>query len=111
MEPWFSLHFSWLPGTALGCMAGLLGGLAGWLAPRGKAKNFILGGMWALFIASIVLLTAGITALIMGQPYAVWYGLGLAGVIGTLVLGFNLPTVTKVYRQAELRRMEASDLG
>jgi hypothetical protein len=58
-----------------------------------------LGGL--LFGASLVLLAAGLTALFSGQPYGVWYGLGLGGLIGTVVLGFVLPVVRKGYREAE----------
>lgn len=110
-DPWFSEYLAWLPGTVLGCMAGLFGGLAGCCAPRGKAKGLVLNGLWVLLIISVILLAAGGAALIVGQPYAVWYGLGLAGMIGTLVIGFNLPMIIRVYRQAEMRKMEAQDLG
>ena len=110
-EPWFSSQWAFLPGTVLGCLLGLWGTLMGVLGSRGKAKGLIVGGFWVLLGASVVLLIAGLIALITGQPYGVWYGLGLAGLIGVLVLGFNGPMVFRVYRQAELRRMEARDLG
>jgi hypothetical protein len=109
-EPWFSDSWAWLPGTLLGCLAGLIGGLTGWLAPQGKAKPFILGATWFLFVASVVMLCAGALALAVGQPYGVWYGLGLAGVIGVIVIGVNLPGIARAYRMAEERRMTAEDL-
>jgi hypothetical protein len=110
-EPWFDPSYGWLPGTLLGCLAGTLGGLAGWLAPQGKAKPLILGGFWLFFSASAVMLTAGAVGYFSGQPYDVWYGLGLAGFIGVVCLGFNAPQLSRCYRQAEERRLHAQDLG
>jgi hypothetical protein len=110
-DPWFDPVFAWLPGTLLGCAAGLFGGLAGWLGPRGQARTLVLGSFWFLFVTSAVLLAAGVVAFRAGQPYAVWYGLGLAGLIGVLVLGLNGPQLHRWYRQAEERRMQAQDFG
>jgi uncharacterized membrane protein len=110
-EPWFDpIRWSWLPGTLLGVLGGLWGSLAGTLAPRGKARPLVLGLGWLLFVASLVLLAAGLTALVSGQPYSVWYGLGLAGLVGTLVIAPLLPIARKRYRQAEERRMQAEDV-
>jgi hypothetical protein len=47
----------------------------------------------------------------IGQPYGVWYGLGLAGLIGVIVIGANLPVMFMAYRGAERRRVEAQDLS
>jgi len=109
-EPWFGPMWAWLPGTLLGIIGGTLGGLAGWLAPRGKAKGLILGSFGLLIGICAVLLIAGVVALLVGQPYHVWYGLGLTGVIGVLVFGLNTPQILRRYRQAEVRRMTAQDL-
>jgi hypothetical protein len=111
-EPWFNPNlFAWIPGTLLGVLGGTWGGLAGTLAPKGRARGFVMGFMWLLLAASITLLVLGIFALSQGQPYGVWYGLGLAGFIGTIVIGVNAPNIARVYRQAEERRMGAEDLG
>ncbi len=109
-EPWFNPLYSWLPGTILGVLAGLWGTLLGVLGPRGKAKSVVVGLFYVLLIASIALLLAGILAFATGQPYGIWYGLGLAGLIGCFVLGFNSMTVMRIYRMAEERRMKAQDL-
>ncbi len=104
-EPWFDAsHLAWLPGTLLGVFGGLWGALVGVLAPQGKGRPFVLGFGWLLFGASLLLLAAGLTALVSGQPYGVWYGLGLGGLIGAVVLGPILPVVRKRYREAEERR-------
>ena len=109
-DPWFDPMYAWLPGTLLGVIGGTLGGLAGWLAPKGKAKALVLGGLWVLLAASAVMLILGVVGFFAGQPYGVWYGLGLAGLIGVLVLGVNAPQILRWYRAAEERRMSARDL-
>ncbi|MBM4067540.1 MAG: hypothetical protein FJ271_01140 [Planctomycetes bacterium] len=109
-EPWFDPSYAWLPGAMLGVLGGLAGGLAGWLAPQGKARAAVLTLWWLLLAASGVLLAGGVAGYLAGQPYAVWYGMGLTGLIGVLVLGINLPIIIIRYRQAEARRMQARDL-
>lgn len=110
-EPWFADHWSWLPGTLLGVLAGCFGCALGFLAPRGHGRAVLVPLYWILLTVSGVLLVAGLVALVSGQPYGVWYGLGLAGLIGVLVLGFNGPVIFGAYRQAELRKLQARDLG
>jgi hypothetical protein len=82
----------------------------GVLAPRGKAKWLVLGSLGVLLCCSAILLVLGITAVTSGQPYGVWYGLLLAGVIGLIVLGSLSPVAINAYRQAELRKMQSQDL-
>ena len=109
--PWFDPNaWAWLPGMLFGCLGGLWGGFAGMLAPRGKARGLILGGGLAMIFVSLACLIAAVVAYRGGQPYGVWYGLGLPGLLGLLVLGPNLPMVRTRYRQAEERRMAAQDL-
>jgi hypothetical protein len=111
-EPWFdAIRWGWLPGTLLGVLGGLWGSLAGVLAPQGKARFLVLGLGWLFLGMSLVLLAAGLTALASGQPYGVWYGLGLAGVIGTVVLGCLLPISRNRYREAKERRTLAAVQG
>ncbi len=108
--PWFSEMYAWIPGTCVGVLAGIFGALVGSLAPAGKAKFFVFGFYWLLLGASAIMLVAGIIALVIGQPYGVWYGLGLGGLIGTLVLGCNYFTMANVYRRAEQRKLDAQNL-
>lgn len=111
-EPWFDPNrYAWVFGTALGVLGGLLGSLAGSLAPRGKAKPLVMGLFLVTMAACAVMLVAGVVGFFQGQPYGVWYGLGLPGVIGLLVLGGLLPVVQTRYREAEQRRLSATDLG
>jgi hypothetical protein len=111
-EPWFDPNrYAWVFGTALGIVGGVLGSLAGSLAPRGKAKPLIMGLFVACIVACGLMLAAGVLAYLDGQPYGVWYGLGLPGVLGLLILGGLMPVVQRRYREAEQRRLSARDLG
>lgn len=110
-EPWFDANlYAWIPGTLLGVTGGTLGALAGTLAPRGKAKALILGFHGVAIGVSAMLLIIGIVAFILGQPYGVWYGLGLPGLLGITVFGALFPVILKRYREAEERRLAAHDL-
>jgi hypothetical protein len=112
VEPWFDPNaYAWIPGTALGVLAGTWGSVVGILAPRGKAKTLVLGVGWSLLAASAAMLVAGLFALSQKQPYGVWYGLLLPGFVGPIALGVNLPVVYRRYREAEKRRMEAEDIS
>ncbi len=110
-EPWFDPNlYSWIGGTAIGVAGGVLGTMIGILAPRGKCKRLVLGLHLGLIVVSLGFLVAGIVALAAKQPYGVWYGLLLPGVIGTFVFGSLLPTIRLRYRQAEMRKSMAADL-
>ena len=109
-EPWFDPNqYAWIPGTAYGIAAGVMGGLVGWLAPRGRARALIRRGWVALWAAAVALLIVGLVAWGQGQPWGVWYGLVLPGVIGTLVVGANSIVILKKYREVEERRLAAKD--
>jgi len=111
MEPWFDPNlFGWLPGTVLGTTFGLWGSLAGYLAPQGKGKLFILGLLYLLLGCSVTLLGAGLAAWAAGQPWTVILVMAPVGLFG-LCLGIPLGLqVIWVYRMAEERSMQAKDL-
>jgi hypothetical protein len=110
-EPWFDPNlYAWIPGTAIGVAGGILGSLVGVLAPRGKAKGLLKAAWGVVLLASVLVLAAGVIALAAGQPYGVWYGLGLAGLIGTFVFGPLYLMIDRWYAAAEERRIRARDL-
>ena len=110
-EPWFNPNlYAWIPGTALGVLGGLWGSLVGVLAPRGKAKSLVMGSLFLMIAACASCLALGILALVQHQPYGVWYGLTLPGIVGLVVLGSLTPVALTRYREAENRKMEAQDL-
>ncbi len=110
-EQWFDANlYAWIPGAVLGVAGGILGSLGGTLALRGKAKRLVIGLYGLTIFVSAILLVAGVVALMQGQPYGVWYGLGLPGLLGIVVFGALLPVLLKRYRESEERRLVAQDI-
>ena len=111
-QAWFDpFVYAWIPGTAYGCAAGIMGALVGILVPRGKARSFVLNGWVALWLTAVALLCTGAAALVMGQPWGVWYALLLPGAIGFAVVGGNFFVILKAYKSLEQRRLAALDLA
>lgn len=111
-EPWFDPNlYSFVPGVAVGLAGAVIGTLTGVLAPRGKHFPLLFTLYLLALAGSGCLLVAGIVALATGQPYGVWYGLGLAGVIGVAVFGTTFGVVRRRFHDAEMRKMRAADLG
>ncbi|MHC4824257.1 MAG: hypothetical protein ACYTEP_09590 [Planctomycetota bacterium] len=112
--PWFSTETSAMVGgfggAAVGILGGCVGAAAGVLAPKGKGRGFVLGTMTSCAALGVLVLIAGIYALIVGQPYGVWYPLVLLGALLTGVIGGLIPMVRKRYAEAEQRRLDADDL-
>lgn len=109
VEPWFrnGAMLGAILGSSVGVFGGTYGTLAGILAPRGKAKSLIFAMHWTGVALGLALIAVSIAALSLGQPYVVWYGLGLPGVILTLVLLPLTGVIKQRYREAEQRRLEA----
>lgn len=83
----------------------------GTLAGCGKARRFVLTLDACLIGLGVMSLVAGVIALALGQPYAVYYPLLLGGIILTAVCGGIRPGLRHGYEQRELRRMAAMDAG
>lgn len=97
-------------GSVIGLLGALFGTVGGCLAPRGKAKPFVVGGMLLVAALGTVTLIAGIVAVAMAQPYHVWYPLLLGGGLTAGLFGGLTPVILARYRQAEARRMESEQL-
>ena len=65
---------------------------------------------FATIVFSIGLLIVAVYALLSGQPYGVWYSLGLPGLLGTFLFSILTPVILNRYREAERRSMSAQDL-
>jgi hypothetical protein len=113
-EPWFDpatfgALYGGIVGGGGGTVGGLLGALAGVLAPQGKGRPLVLGGMWAFVAFGLANLGLGVYALYDGQPYGIWFGLLMGGLVFTIVMGGLIPVVRLRYRQAEGRHLQAEN--
>lgn len=106
---WWSDRTSGLIGGIGGGVIGILGGLIGWLGARRRARTLVLGAMKAGVVLGVLLLAAGMAALLTSQPYGVMYPMLLSGVILVAVFGGLLPGTRRAYADHELRRMRALD--
>jgi len=106
---WWSDRAAGLVGGIGGAALGCLGSLLSWLAWKGLARRFVVGGAWVLIGFGVVLGLAGIIALCLSQPYAVWFPLTLGAVLLLGIIPFRLRSFLKHYEDLELRRMTAID--
>jgi hypothetical protein len=110
-EPWFNENLFgalWgsIAGGGGGTLVGLWGALVGTLAPKGKGRAWLLGAGWVLVGLGVLSLGFGLYALAVGQPYGIWYGPCLTGVVVIVVTGGLIPVARKRYAEAEARRLE-----
>jgi hypothetical protein len=106
---WWSNRQAGLIGGIGGSVLGCGGALIGCLAGLGRARRLVLGLTWGFIGLGVASLIAGVAALVLRQPYGVWYVLLLGGIIGTAVFGANLRTIRKRYDDLEVRRMTSAD--
>ena len=100
-----------LIGAGIGVIVGGIGGpLAGTLAPQGKAKTLVVGFFVTSLVLGVMLAVVGIVALVMGQPYHVWFVFVMPGALTATITGALLPVVLNRYAQADQRRLEAEEL-
>jgi uncharacterized membrane protein len=110
---WFDAHIAGLIGGIFGGLIGVCGGIIGIIGGlfvrKGKYKKFTLTLSIALIVLGAISLIIGAIALIMRQPYHVWYPFVLVGGISTAVffpLYFNMK---KIYEQVEHHLMQESN--
>ena len=114
---WFSARmsniiFGGVFGAFWGIYGALCGVLAGTLIPRGRGYRLVIGMLVFGLIMGVLQLVIGVTALLCGQPYHVWYPFLCGGGVLAFVFGMVFiakPEIRKHYEQAQLRKMQALD--
>ena len=112
VEPWFDpvafgAWYGGVVGGVGGTLAGLLGGAIGVCAQRGALRRTLIGMMWFFVAFGIINILFGGLAYFSGQPWSIWYGPLLAGVILAVVMGSLIPVALRAYARAERRRLDA----
>lgn len=92
-----------IAGTLLGCIGGAMG-----MAFRRHRRAVIFCG-FILAALGICVLIAGVAAVCLRQPYAVYYPLLLLGFLMSVIFGVNALVLSRLARQEELRRISAMD--
>ncbi len=114
MTEWFSQqqagYIGGFGGAAIGLIGGVYGGLIGLMVQRGIGRRTMMTIHITLIGLGITTLLTGLTALVLGQPYHVWYPFVLGGGVLTCVLGALLRVVRMRYRHSEQRKLEAEAL-
>ncbi|UYV13392.1 MAG: hypothetical protein NCW75_03685 [Phycisphaera sp.] len=113
MDPWFTEQTAGMVGTIIGVglgagFGGIGGGVGGPLAGMGKAKGFVLGIFALGLLIGIGLALTGLVALVMGQPWHVWFVFLAPGVTCALIFGMLLPVIRAQYARAEQRKVDAA---
>ncbi len=106
---WWSDRTGGLVGGIAGSLIGITGALVGLLVARGRGRRAVLATMVALAIAGGGLLVAGLVALMLSQPYAVYFPLILGGIILVAVFGPGSRRARRAYADVELRKIRAMD--
>jgi hypothetical protein len=106
---WWSDQKAGLLGGIGGGLIGCLGSLCGWLAAKGKARNFVTAALLFLTAIGAMLGIAGIVALALHQPYGVWYPLILTAILLLSICPASLRQFRRKYQELELRRINSMD--
>ncbi|MHC4574632.1 MAG: hypothetical protein ACYS76_10960 [Planctomycetota bacterium] len=106
---WWDDRTAGVVGGIAGSLIGLTGGLIGLLAWMGKARGLVLLLLTLLSVVGVTSLVFGLTAVVLSQPYRVYYPLLLLGCVCTIVPIFARGSVRRRFEEIELRKMKAMD--
>ncbi|MEO0445007.1 MAG: hypothetical protein AAF191_02910 [Verrucomicrobiota bacterium] len=106
---WWSGTFGNSLGAVLGSFIGIWGGLIGLLSGRGKARSFVMTSLLLFLILGGIFLLTGLLAVLVKQPYHVYYPLLLMGAILVPVSLSSRNSTRKRYQAQEQGKMDALD--
>ena len=114
VQPWFEPQtfgamYGAIGGGGAGVLGGLLGACAGYYAPRGKGRAWIMPGFVLVIGLGLLSAAFGLIAAACDQPFAIWFFPVQIGSLLTLVFTGLCVVIRKRYAQAELRRAAAVD--
>lgn len=108
---WWDDRTAGIVGGIMGSIIGLTGGLIGLLATMGKARRVALFLLTVLSAIGVLSVLFGLAALVLSQPYSVYYPLLLLGCICTIVPIFVRGSVRRRFEEIEFRKMKAMDVS
>ncbi len=100
-----------LVGGVGGATLGVLGAVAGVLVGIGRGRRLVGAILTGFVVLGVGALGLCLAALVKDQPSAVWYPLGMIGVVATLVGAVTRRAVARRFADLEERRMRAMDMG
>lgn len=112
IEPWFNENtfgalYGAIGGGLGGSLVGIWGATIGYCAPRGIGKNWIIAVGWTFLVLGVASLAIGLTALVAGQPFGIWYAPVLVGGMLVVLLAVLMPIAYRRYSEAEARKLQA----
>jgi hypothetical protein len=105
---WSDRAAGWIGGIG-GSVLGCLGSILAVLAAKGRCRGFVVWTSLVFIVMGIMAFVMGVAAVVVGQPYAVWFPLLLIGFLLLSILPFRLRQFQKGYEDLEMRRMAAMD--
>jgi hypothetical protein len=106
---WWGERTAGVVGGLCGVTLGILGALIGCLTSTGRGRAAVLGGMKGMIAVGGASLVVGVAAVLLGQPYHVYYLLLLSGFLAAGLPLVLLSTCRKRFEEMELRKIAAMD--